>query len=220
MDILSFIFRLGVLFAIFGFIWFLINAVITLLRGSQEKSTTEVYILKFIRYFFMVDVTLLFCVETSDGNLDMGKLLTAGLILLMYFLSKFQNAEMKSRFTAMRSSLLSQMPTKNRFNRNAEILIISMSTLFFGFLIISPQYAQNPISEWFYETINGFEKAPLLGFIFKVVGFFFVVSIFTKLSRGLTVLLTGGSIHQNRNEDDFDPKDQDENHFDDYEEVN
>ncbi|MGB0934012.1 MAG: hypothetical protein ACPGU5_06995 [Lishizhenia sp.] len=219
MDTISFIFRLGVLFAIFSFIWFLINAGITLLRGTKEKSTAEVYILKFIRYFFMVDVTLLFCIESSDGNLDFGRLITAGLILLMYFLSKFQNAEMKSKFTNIRSSLLSQLPFKTHFNKNAEILIISICTLFFGLLVLYPQYAQNPISEWFYETIIGFEKAPLLGFIFKIVGFFFVISIFTKLSRGLTLLLSGGAIKEELGNDDFNDKNKDDNHFDDYEEI-
>jgi len=121
-DTISFIFRLGVLFAIFGFIWFLINAGITLLRGSQQKSITEVYILKFIRYFFMVDVTLLFCIENTDGDLNIDRLITAGLILVMYFLSKFQNAQLKSRFSAMRGSLLSQLPIQSNFNRKAEIL--------------------------------------------------------------------------------------------------
>ncbi len=220
MDSISFIFRLGVLFAIFGFIWFLINAGITLLRGSQQKSITEVYILKFIRYFFMVDVTLLFCIENTEGDLNIGRLITAGLILVMYFLSKFQNAELKSRFSAIRGSLLSQLPIQNNFNRNAEILVISIATLFFAFLVAFPRYANNPISEWLYETILGFEQAPLLGFIFKVVGFFFVISIFVKLSRGLTVLLTGGSINPEIPSDKSNSDNENDTHFDDYEEIN
>lgn len=217
MDIINFIFRLGVLFAIFGFIWFLINAGISVLRGNRPKTSAETYMIKFIRYFFMVDVTILFCADATEGFLDLNKLITAGLILLMYFIGKFQNAEMKSRFISIQGNLFNQLGLKKVFNNKAEIIVISASVLLFTLLVVFPQYASNPISKWFYKTIVSLEKAPLLGFIFKMVGFFFVLSIFFKLSRGVSTLLTGGAI--NNNPYQHDDQSDDDTHFDDYEEL-
>ncbi len=74
-----------------------------------------------------------------------------------------------------------------------------------------PQYATNPLSLWFHESIINIEDTPVFGFIFKVVGFFFLVSLIMKMVSGITFILSGQAFKAQRNKDDND--------FDDFTEI-
>ncbi|MDX1651780.1 MAG: hypothetical protein R3277_04765 [Brumimicrobium sp.] len=216
MEILNFIFRLGVVLAIFGFLWWLINLGLSLLRGGRKKMLLEAYIIKLVRYFFLVDVVMLFCLDQAQGNIDYNKTIIAGLILLIYFIGKIQNAQLRqSLFTVQGNmgmrNIMNQM--KPVFDIRYESVVIIVSVLVFTGFIFYPQYAVNPISTWFYETIVDIEDTPIFGFIFKVIGFFFVISIIMKVVQGFTALLSGGRSSGRSDDDD------DDSGFDDYTEV-
>ncbi len=104
------------------------------------------------------------------------------------------------------------------FNLKAEISIITLSILFFTAFVFFPEYAQNPISTWFYDSILDIESTPIFGFIFKIVGFFVLMSILFKLLNGFSYLLSGAPLvtvnrqFQSRNKND-------DNKFDDFEEI-
>lgn len=221
MDTLNFIFRLGVVFAIFGFIWWIINAGINLLRGAAPKSQVETYILKLIRYFFLVDVTFMFCIYQEDGLINYPRLVVAGGVLLMYFLGKYQNAEVRNAFVQLQGRLMNR-GVGDTFNKRTEGIVILLALAFFVLFVVEPSLSQNPVSNWFYDSILNIEDTPIFGFIFKVVGFFFMVSIILKLVNGIQMLLgvparnnSGGP--QGSNHNSLGNKGEDE--FDDYEEV-
>jgi hypothetical protein len=219
MDILNFIFRLGVVFAIFGFLWMLIQAGYMLLRAGSKPSIAETYTVKLVRYFFLVDVTFIFCVDTSGGFVDIQNATIAGLVLLTYFIGKLQNAQLKTQLFSFQAQGNMQFMNqfKPQFNFKAEAVVIGMSIGFFTFFIFYPGYAENPISNWFFESIINIEDTPIFGFIFKVIGFFFMLSILMKFVHGFLTLLTGGNLpggppnpgSSGRKDDDFD----------DYEEI-
>lgn len=216
-DILNFIFRLGVVLAIFGFLWWLINLGLNVIRGGRKKMLTEAYIIKLVRYFFLVDVVMLFCLDQSQGQIDLNNTIIAGLVLLMYFIGKIQNAQLRQSMFSVQGNMgmqnmMSQM--KPVFDVRYEAVVIAISVLFFIGFIFYPNYAVNPISTWFYDAIVDIEDTPVFGFIFKVIGFFFMVSIIMKVVQGFTALLTGNSI--NRNDNDQDDSNDD---FDDYTEI-
>lgn len=216
-DILNFIFRLGVVLAIFGFLWWLVNLGLNVIRGGRKKMLTEAYIIKLVRYFFLVDVVILFCLDQSQGEIDLNNTIIAGLVLLMYFIGKIQNAQLRQSIFSVQGnmgmqSMMNQM--KPVFNVNYEAVVIIISVLFFVGFILYPNYAVNPISSWFYEAIVDIEDTPVFGFIFKVIGFFFMVSIIMKVAQGFTALITGNSVN-NSNDDSDDSNDD----FDDYTEI-
>lgn len=218
-DTLNFIFRLGVLFAIFGFLWFLVNIGISLLRGRGKKSVAETYILKFVRYFFLVDVTVLFILGKNEGYLAVDKAVMAGLILLVYFLGKLQNAQLKTNMFKVQgvggANFINHF--KPVFDYKSELVVILLSIAIFTLLLIFPYYAANPISTWFYESILDIEDTPVFGFVFKVIGFFFVLSIIMKLVSAFTAILTGAAVNNSNDYDD--DNDNDNDRFDDYTEV-
>lgn len=221
-DTLNFIFHLGVVFAIFGFLWFFIHAGISLLRGGGRKTVAEAYILKFVRYFFLVDVTVLFCLDINQDYLSVDKAVLAGLVLLVYFLGKLQNAQLRTQTFSVKGfgagNLFNQF--KPVFNYKSELLVIILAVLIFALLLVYPNYASNPISSWFYDSIINIEDTPVFGFVFKVIGFFFVVSILVKLVNAFTAIVIGNvTDSKNIDNSEWEENENDEDHFDDYTEI-
>jgi hypothetical protein len=210
-------FRLGVVFAIFGFIWGTLSLLLTLARGGRTKTVLEEYLLKSVQYFFLVNVTFLFCVQKEDSSILMpNELILAGLILIIYFTGKLQNRQNRSAIFKMAGNPMPAISTM--FNVKAEIIVITFSILFFTAFVFFPDYAQNPISLWFYNSILDIESTPIFGFMFKVIGFFVLTSILFKLLNGFSYLLSGAPLvkvnrqFQSRNKND-------DNKFDDFEEL-
>lgn len=212
MEFISLVFRLGVVLAIFSFIWGLLRFGLTILRGGHPLSYPVALALKTVQYLIIADITILFCETKSDAlQLD---LILSGMILLMYFIGKMQNMQTRFMIVQVQNRNLRQQQYKP--NMNLEIAVIVMSLALFTFLAFRPEFAVNPVSSWFYKNITGIEKAPFFGFIFKIVGFFFTVSILFRMIAAFTILLSGqGFQKQNDRKRDND----DENPFDDYEEI-
>ena len=212
MNIFNTIFNLGVLFAVYGFIWFFIDLLMKFIVNNRKQKTSEIYFSKAIKYIFLANVTFLFGLENNQINWQ--NLALSGLILLLYFIEKLQKNEKKAVLLNQFSGL-GNLEKNKFFNRKAEIIVISISIAFYSTLIFLPELADNPISAWFYNEIINIENLPLIGFIFKVVGFFFLLGILIKITNSFMYLLSGSSYKKN----DSDNQDHD-NSFDEYEEIN
>ena len=219
MELLDFIFRLGVLFAIYGFIWGLIELGIALLSANRSRSIIEIYTIRALKYFFLVDVTFLFCIEAEGAyQLITNRVVMAALLLLTYFIGKLQNNQNRQQLFRM-VTINNQRPRGIQvFNLRAEMLIISLSLLVFGAFWFYPSYASNPISLWFHESIINIEDTPIFGFLFQVVGFFFIVSLIFKMSGALGYILSGQAFRDLKKNDQSD-KNKRTDDFDDFTEV-
>ena len=213
MELLDFIFRLGVVFAIYGFIWGLIEFAIKLLTAGRRRSLAEVYLIKAIKYFFLVNVTFLFCIEENNSSMVVvNQIVIAGIILLTYFVGKLQNSQNRMAIFQVMSGGLPKIQTP-LFNLRLETIVIALSLGIFSALWFYPEAAFNPMSEWFHESIMNIEDTPIFGFIFKVIGFFFLLNLINKMLSAFTFLLSGKfrqSPQENNNDDDD---------FTDYEEI-
>lgn len=220
MDLLNFIFRLGVVFAIYGFLWGLIEIGFRLLTSGRQRSVGEVYLLRGIKYAFLADVTFLFCIDGDVSKLNYtNQLIMAGIVLLTYFVGKLQNNQNRNRMFQVFTNARMQLPQQlTLFNLRAEIAVIILALGIFTVFNFAPQYAANPISIWFFESIVDIEGTVFFGFIFKVIGFFFLLNMISKMINGVTFLLAGARPPQNpfdqQKNDDSKPDD-----FDPWEEV-
>jgi len=171
--------------------------------------------LKTIQYFLIAYITILFCKTSESSQLDLA---LSGLILLLYFLGKVQN--MQSRFMMLQIQSRTFQPQVYKPNMNLELGIIVLSLGLFVFLAIRPEFAENPVSLWFYRNITDIEHTPIFGFIFKVVGFFFTITMLLRLVNAFTVLLSGQAFNNRNNNGNNGQNDQQDNdRFDDYEEM-
>ncbi|WP_343747993.1 hypothetical protein [Fluviicola sp.] len=220
MEFISLIFRLGVILAIFSFIWGILKFGFVLLRGGVPVSYPLGLALKTIQYLLIADVAILFCTDNPNGN--MATSVTTGLILLMYFVGKVQNMQLrKVMMIQIQGRTLSDT---QKPKMGLEFGIVALAMAVFGFLLLNPEFAANSISSWFYSNIIDIEGTPIFGFIFKIVGFFFTITMLLRMVNALSVIFSGKAF--GRNQDNNDPyngnnpnQNQSNTHFDDYEEV-
>lgn len=218
MQLLDFIFKLGVLFAVYGFLWAIFDLAIKALSVGRIRSTAEIYAFRFIKYFFLVDVTFLFCFEQGPSGLpELSKFIFAGLILITYFVGKLKRNKTQSVFMNIAGR---GMPNaQNNFNLTAEGIVIAVSVVVFILFWFYPEFAINPIAEWFREKTIDMEKAPVFGFIFKVVGFFFLLNLIFKMVNTVLFFLNGGRVKYPKDDNTGTNQLGNDDHFDDFEEV-
>ena len=219
MQILDFIFRLGVLFAIYGFIWSLFEFGLRILSQGRVRSTAEIYLIRGVKYFFLADVTFIFCFENNLLNsIGANKVILAGLILLIYFIGKLQKNQTNSAFFKIAGKNFSN--GQKQFHYRFEVAIIALALLAFSLFWFYPSIAINPISVLLQDSIVNIENTPIFGFIFKIIGFFFLLSIILKMLNSINFLINGKKNgNQNMSNDSNSQNIESDNHFDDYEEV-
>ena len=205
MEILELTFQLGVFFAIYGFIWFFVDLGFMLLNGGKPRSLVETYFFKGIQYVFLVNVIFLFSIDMNSGSIALANLYPIIFILALYFIGKFQ----KSQNNVLMLSRMGLATSTSKFNSKYEIIIIILSLLFFIGFIFRPDIANNVVAFWFKESILDIESTAIIGFIFKVIGFFFLMSILFKTVNSFQYI-SESLINKNQRKD---------SDFDDYEEI-
>jgi len=216
MDLLNLIFRLGVLFAIYGFLWFFIELGLTFLRASRPKTIVENYLIKSVKYLFLVNVTFLFCLDLNQNNVSFYNVMPSAIVLVTYFIGKLQKQQQRLQLFGQ---INAQIPQTNDFNLKTEIILIVASiALFIGFLFF-PQYASNNIAYWFKSSILDIESTVIIGFIFKVIGFFFLLGMILKMINAINYIISGKPVVDIKTNFKSNSK-KDEDKFDDFEEIN
>lgn len=187
---------------------------------------------------FLSSVTARFIWEFSGQDVGSQNGFTyfsiGGLILLMYWVGKLQKRENMLQMQAMMSKMMPGI-SKPIYDRTLEIATIGIGIINFIVCIFYPSILSNTFINWFSETIHGIYEAPIIGFIFKIIGFFFLISIIfkgvTSIGRALGILPPPPEVNSNFNFEMFqnfqnqsgkpweEKKDEDESDFDDYEEV-
>lgn len=205
MEILELTFQLGVFFAIYGFIWFFVDLGFMLLNGGKPRSLVETYFFKGIQYVFLVNVIFLFSIDMNSGSIALANLYPIIFILALYFIGKFQ----KSQNNVLMLSRMGLATSTSKFNSKYEIIIIILSLLVFVGFIFRPDIASNVVAFWFKESILDIESTAIIGFIFKVIGFFFLMSILFKTVNSFQYI-SESLINKNQRKD---------SDFDDYEEI-
>ncbi len=190
MELINLIFRLGVLFAIYGFLWFFIEMGLKLLIGGRKRTLGEIYLIKTVKYLFLVNVTFLFCLKQMDElvfQVNYLNLAPSFIILMVYFLGKLQQKEQRIQMMTNFMQGLQEVP----FNRQWELALIVLSGFTFAGLVLYPQYSENAIATWFQKSILDIENTVLIGFVFKVIGFFFLIGMFFKMLNALNYIVSG-----------------------------
>ena len=118
--------------------------------------------------------TFMFSLSQQD-QLDVIQLIPSAVILIVYFIGKLQRKQKQQALFAQLKNF-----TFFRFNAKYEFTLIILSIGMFVFLAVFPEYANNNIANWFEENVKDLSNTFIIGFIFKVVGFFFLVNMIMK----------------------------------------
>lgn len=228
MEILKFIFVLGINFSIFGFIWGLIMIVIRMFRAPGVPVNQGLdYTLRIIKYFLLVSVTANYVAKFQGSDLDtsvgMTNLIVGTIVMALYLLGKLQNRAVLSQ--------LGQHPLFSRFanlvDPKVERFLLLGSIAYFVACLMYPQMVDNKLVNWFTDSIQSIYDTPVIGWIFKVIAFFFLINILLKAANVIGRLLNGQSLtnpgikaeFKYRQERFDSDKSSNDNDFSDYEDV-
>lgn len=170
-----------------------------------------------MKYLFLVNVTFLFCLEQLDEpdfQVNYVSLIPSFIVLMVYFLGKLQQKEQRIQMMTNFTQGLQEVP----FNRQWELALILLSGMAFAGLVFYPQFSENTISRWFQESILDIENTVLIGFVFKVIGFFFLTGMFVKMLNALNYIVSGRPLVNVKTGFSSKKKSSDDS-FDDFEEI-
>ncbi len=215
MELLNLIFNLGVLFSIYGFLWFFIELGLTLLSGARKRTLFETYLIKGIKYVFLVNVTFLFSVDLNK-NINFYNLMPSALILIIYFIGMFQQKKRQQIFMGS----FSKQNASTLLNVKSEIILIVLCSLLFLGLLFYPQFAENAVALWFRKSILDIESTVIIGFIFKIIGFFFLLGMIFKMLNAINYLISGKPLIDIKSRLTKTNTKNNDSDFDEYEELN
>ncbi len=233
MEVLKFIFVLGIIFSIFGFIWGLIMIALRMLRPPENKSgQSEVYILRIIKYFLLVSVTANYILTYQSGDDEtsgVGHVVIGAIVLALYLLGKLQNRTMISQLA--KNAMFGRFYTPP-LDIKVERFLLLGSVIYFVSCLLLPWMVDNVVIIWFTESIVSIYEATIIGWVFKIIAFFFLISIIFRAANVIGSLLNGDSImsapnsggtfnfHQGSNPfDQFRDKQEKDSEWTDYEDV-
>jgi hypothetical protein len=169
-----------------------------------------------VKYLFLVNVTFLFCLDLNKNDVSFYNAMPSAIVLVTYFIGKLQQQQQRLQLFGQ---LNAQIPQTNDFNLKTEIILIVASiALFIGFLFF-PQYASNNIANWFKSSILDIESTVIIGFIFKIIGFFFLLGMIMKMINAINYIISGKPVVDIKTNFNSNSK-KDEDKFDDFEEIN
>jgi hypothetical protein len=214
MDLLNLIFKLGVFFSIYGFLWFFIELGLTFLVGGRKRTRFDTYLIKGIKYAFLVNVTFLFSVDLNKHQVNFYNLIPSALVLSTYFVGMLQQKQRRQVFMGQLGKSAAEGITIK-----AEIILITLSGILFLGLVCYPQFAENTVALWFQRSILDIEATVIIGFIFKIIGFFFLLGMIFKMLNALNYLISGKPLFDIKSRFSKMDTKKDDTHFDDFEEL-
>ncbi len=214
MDLLNLIFKLGVFFSIYGFLWFFIELGLTFLVGGRKRTRFETYLIKGIKYAFLVNVTFLFSVDLNKHQVNFYNLIPSALVLSTYFVGMLQQKQRRQLFMGQLGKSAAEGITIK-----AEIILITLSGILFLGLVCYPPFAENAVALWFQRSILDIESTVIIGFIFKIIGFFFLLGMIFKMLNALNYLISGKPLFDIKSRFSKMDTKKDDTHFDDFEEL-
>ncbi len=197
MEELIFVFRLGIAFSIFVFIWGIIMILVNLLRGfSSEARQIQQYVFRIIHNFLLVSVVANFIVSGKDATGQVAEISTANMVIGILVLALYLFGKLRKQ------TVMSQLAKNQLYARlippvdlKLEIYLMVGSMVFFAICLFYPALVSNDVVNWFNDSIIAIYDTAILGWIFKIVAFFFLVNIILRAANVIGRLVTGQPIN-------------------------
>lgn len=185
MEILYYIFFLGIIYIVFSLIWFLLATLPKMILSRANSSEIENYIFKTLQYYFIGSLTFLSSVKFINSEHSINNeysslfIVTGGFVLLLYLLGKMERNKMLFKFKSFVSKSTSDGVLKY------EPHLIGFTMLLYAISIGNPILVDNQINSWFLDNILEFYHTPIIGWIIRFIGFFFLITI---VFRGINTI--------------------------------
>lgn len=173
MEILEFIFRLGIIFIVFSLVWGFFNMVFRLAIGLRPLNQVEDYSIKIIHLYILASISAM---QTSafltDGKPKIGIVIFGILTLFFYLTGRLERNRMTIRVNNRMFSTNAKEP-----DLRIEMLLIFAGLFYYSLCITNENIVNNNLNIWFFTVVNDLYDTPLLKYIFGFFGILFLVNI-------------------------------------------
>lgn len=204
MKALSLIFQLGVLFSAFAFIWFWLQLLLMIVLPENVRTQFR-YFLQLLQSLFLGVLVLKF-VAKEEGSLTVNGMLVLSLITYFLYLLRNLRSEQNAMQVQLYTNLYKKVKMKNEWELAVALISISITILWVFF----PVALDSVVTQWFYEQTQDLIQIPIIGWIFKLAGFFFLLATLIRFLAAITWMLRGPKSN---------PPKRDADEFDDFEEI-
>ena len=204
MKALSLIFQLGVLFSAFAFIWFWLQLLLMIVLPENVRTQFR-YFLQLLQSLFLGVLVLKF-VAKEEGSLTLNGMLVLSLITYFLYLLRNLRSEQNAMQVQLYTNLYKKVKMKNEWELAVALISISITILWVFF----PVALDSVVTQWFYEQTQDLIQIPIIGWIFKLAGFFFLLATLIRFLAAITWMLRGSKSK---------PPMRDSDEFDDFEEI-
>lgn len=177
MELIKYIFYLGITFMIFSMIWGFFMIVYRALTGMGERPAFETYIFRLLNMYFLVSLAAMQTVVylNKPGAPHILITLTGLIILYSYLMGRLERSRFVMQFNQTRV-------TTQRVNTMWESIIVLTSLVYFSFVIRKPELLDNSANKWFFDSIHAIYITPVIGWIFKLIGvLLLIVNLFKSV---------------------------------------
>ena len=180
MEVLKYVFLLGIVYIVFAILWFFISSLPKFLTGAFKNNSVTSYIFKILQYYFLAALTALQTVSfISDNGIENTSIpfyITLGaIVLFLYLAGKTDKAIMSVQVQSAKGIIKLGGALKY------EPHIVGVSIIIYLLSFTSPTLVNNSFNVLLHKGILNFYDTFFIGFILSIVGFFF---LFSMLSRG------------------------------------
>lgn len=203
MKILSLIFHLGVLFSAFAFLWFWLQLLLFIALPEGIRNQIR-YFLQLMQSLFLGTLVLKF-IQMEDGVLAINGTLV--LTMMTYFLYLIRNIQSEEKRIQVQfySNIYKKLKTKNNWEWAVALISLGVTIIW----VFYPMALDSVVTNWFYIQTHDVMEVPILGWIFKIAGFFFLLATLFRFIAALRWII-------DRPTGKLKSKDQE---YDDYEEL-
>jgi 1-acyl-sn-glycerol-3-phosphate acyltransferase len=90
---------------------------------------------------------------------------------------------------------------KNEWEWAVALISLTITILW----VFYPLALESPVTQWFYVQTHTLINTPVLGWIFKIAGFFFLLATLIRFLAAITWVLNPKKTTQASDAEDFDP---------------
>jgi len=204
MDILKYIYLLGIVYIVFSILWFFISSLPKFLSGAFITNSFSNYTFKSVQYYLIAALTGVHTTQYIQNNPNLNSqipfYITLGaIIIFLYLAGKTDKAIMSVQVQSNNKRIKLGGALKY------EPHIIGISILLFLASFNFPILTQNPVTEVLYAGIFNFYNTFFIHFIISIVGYFFLFSLFSRgfaatgrLVEFINHLITGKPLTQRK----------------------
>lgn len=179
MEILNYIYLLGIIYIIFSIFWFFITSLPKFISGGFKNNSLSNYLFKAIQYYSIAALSAVQTVFFIENNPTIIKqtpfyIALGGIIIFLYLAGKTDKAIMSVQIQTNNNKI--QLGGALKYEPHLIGIAIILYLLSFNFPILM----HNAIIKSLHSGILNFYNTFFIHFIISIIGFFFLFSMFSR----------------------------------------